>query len=150
MFQFPYTKGHNGSTDHILPKCQYPDISETRATIMSLFCMSMCLKSCSHGWKYRHRLTHWGRVALICISKIIIIGSDDGFSPGRRQAIIYNNAGLLLIWRLGINLSEIVITIYTFSFKRMHFKMSFAKWQPFCYRSQCVEQYQPIRLIASG
>ena len=35
-----------------------------------------------------HYLTHWGRVTHICVSEIIIIGSDNGLSPGRHQAII--------------------------------------------------------------
>ena len=43
----------------------------------------------------------------ICISKIVIIGSDNGLSPGRRQAIIWSNAGILLIRALGINFSGI-------------------------------------------
>ena len=33
-------------------------------------------------------LTQGGRVTYICVSKIIIIGSDNGLSPGRHQAII--------------------------------------------------------------
>ena len=33
-------------------------------------------------------LTHWGRVTQICVSKLSILGSDNGLSPGRRQAII--------------------------------------------------------------
>ena len=33
-------------------------------------------------------LTHWGRVTHICVSDLTIIGSDNGLSPGRRQAII--------------------------------------------------------------
>ena len=33
-------------------------------------------------------LTYWGRVTYICVSKLTIIGSDNGWSPGRRQAII--------------------------------------------------------------
>ena len=33
-------------------------------------------------------LTHWGRVTHICVSKLTIIGSDNGLSPDRRQAII--------------------------------------------------------------
>ena len=32
----------------------------------------------------------------ICIGKLTIIGSDDGLSPGWRQAIIWTNAGILL------------------------------------------------------
>ena len=76
-------------------------------------------------------LTHWGRVTHICVSEIIIIGSDNGLSPGRRQAIIWTNAGILLIGPLGINFSEILIEINTFSFNKMHLKMSFAKWRLF-------------------
>ena len=34
---------------------------------------------------------------LLLFSKPTIIGSDNGFSPGQRQAIIGTNAGLLLI-----------------------------------------------------
>ena len=52
-------------------------------------------------------LTHWGRVTHICVGKLTIIGSDNGLSPGRRQAIIWTNAGILLIWPLGTNFSEI-------------------------------------------
>ena len=77
-------------------------------------------------------LTHWGRVTHICVSKITIIGSDNGLSPGRRQAIIWTNAGILLIGPLGTKSSQIVIEIQTFSFKKMHLKVSSAKWRPFC------------------
>ena len=77
-------------------------------------------------------LTHWGRVTHICVSKLTIIGSDNGLSTGRRQAIFWTNAGILLIRTLGTNLSEILSEIRTLSFKKMHFKMSFAKWRPLC------------------
>ena len=76
-------------------------------------------------------LTHWGRVTHICVSKLTIIGSDNGLSPGRRQAIIWTNTGILLIRPLGRNFSEILIRIQTFSFKKMYLKMSSAKWRPF-------------------
>ena len=45
----------------------------------------------------------------ICISKITIIGSDYGLSPGLRQANIWRNVGILLIWPLGTKFSEILI-----------------------------------------
>ena len=77
-------------------------------------------------------LTHWGRVTHICVSKLPIIGSDNGLAPGRRQTIIWTNNGLLLIGPLGTNFSEILIGIQTFSFKKMHLKMSSAKWRPVC------------------
>ena len=60
----------------------------------------------------------------ICVSKRTTIGSDNGLSPGRRQAIIWTNAGMLLIGALGTNVSEILIEICTFSMKKMLLKMS--------------------------
>ena len=77
-------------------------------------------------------LIHWGWVTHICISKLTIIGSDNGLSPGRCQAIIWTNIGILLNGTLGIYFSEILSEIHTFSFKKMHLKMLSAKQRPFC------------------
>ena len=57
---------------------------------------------------------HWGQVTHICISKLTIIGSDNGLSPGWRQAIISTIVGILLIGPWGTNFSEILIEILTF------------------------------------
>ena len=73
------------------------------------------------------RLTHWGRVMHICVGKLTIIGSDNGLAPERRQAIIWTNAGILLIGPLGTNFSEILIEIQTFSLKKIRLKMSSVK-----------------------
>ena len=77
------------------------------------------------------RVSHRGRAMHIWIGKLTIIGSDNGLSPGRRQAIIWTNAGILLIRPLGTNFSEILIGNQTFSFKKMHLKILSAKWRPF-------------------
>ena len=77
-------------------------------------------------------LTHWGRVTHICVSKLTIIGSDNGLSPDRRQAIIWTNAGISSIGPLGTNFSEILIEILTFLFEKMRLKVSSAKRRPFC------------------
>ena len=77
-------------------------------------------------------LTHWGRVTHICVGNLTIIGSDNGLSPGRRQAIIRTNAGILLIGPMGTNSSKILIEILTFSLKKMRLKVSSAKRWPFC------------------
>ena len=77
-------------------------------------------------------LTHWGWVMHICISKLTIIGSDNGLSPGRRLAIIWTNAGILLIHTLGTNFSEFSSEVHTFSFKKIHLKVLSAKWRQFC------------------
>ena len=78
------------------------------------------------------RLTHWGQVTHICVGNLTIIGPGNGLSPGRRQAIIWTNAGILLIGPWGTNFSEISMGIQRFSFKKMHLTMSSAKWRPFC------------------
>ena len=77
-------------------------------------------------------LTHWGRVTHICVSKLTIIGSDNGLSPGRRQAIIWINAEILLIRPWWTNFNEMSIEILTFSFMKMRLKVSSTKWRPFC------------------
>ena len=78
-------------------------------------------------------ITHWGRVTHICVSKLTITGSDNGLSPDGRQAIIWTTAGILLIGPSGTNFSEIIIEIHTFSFMKMHLKISSGKWRPFCH-----------------
>ena len=83
-------------------------------------------------WNCGHPLTHWGRVTHICVTKLTIIGSDNGLSPDWRQVIIWTNAGSLLMGPLGTNFSEILIEIITFSFKKMRLKVSSAKRWPFC------------------
>ena len=86
----------------------------------------------THNTHISEPLTHWGRVTHICVSKLTIIDSDNGLSPDRRQAIIWTNAGILLIGPLGTNFSEISIEILIFSFKKMRLKVSSAKRRPFC------------------
>ena len=81
---------------------------------------------------YCDPLTHWGRVTHICVGNLTIIGPDNGLSPGRCQAIIWTNAGILLIEPLRTNFSEISIKSHAFSFKEMHLKMSSGKWRPSC------------------
>ena len=78
-----------------------------------------------------NEFTHWGCVMHICLGNLTIVGWDNGLSPGRRQAIIWTNAIILLIWSLGTNFSDISIEILTFSFEKKHLKMSSEKWRPF-------------------
>ena len=61
-----------------------------------------------------------------------VIASDNGLSPGRRQAIIWTNSGILLIRPLGTKFSEILIKFHTLSFNKTHLKMSSVKQRPFC------------------
>ena len=68
-----------------------------------LLLISFSTKTCAYL-----PLTHWGRVTHICVSNLTTIGSCNGLSPEQRQAIIWTNAGILLIVPLGTNISEIV------------------------------------------
>ena len=122
------TKGAKTSADSVLIWfIQNMLVSATEElTLYALKLMSRNTK-CILVW-----LTHWGRVTHKCVGKLTIIGSDNGLSPERRQAIIWTNAGILLIGPLGTNFIEILIEIHTFSLKKMHLKMSFGKWWLFC------------------
>ena len=75
----------------------------------------------------------------ICVSKLTIIGSDNGLSPDRRQAIIWTNAGLLLIGPLGTNFSEILIEILAFLFKQNAFESVVCERAAILSRPQCVK-----------
>ena len=81
---------------------------------------------------YCCELIHWGQTMHICVGNLTNIGSDNGLSPGRRQAIIWTNDGILSIGPLRTNISEILIAILTFSFEKMRLKVSSAKRRPFC------------------
>ena len=76
------------------------------------------------------KLTHWDQAKHISDSNLTTIGSDNGLSPRRHQAIIWNNAEIIV--RLGTNFNEILMEIHTFLFMKMHLKMSSGTWRPFC------------------
>ena len=63
---------------------------------------------------------------------MINMDSGNGSSPVRCQAITWTNAYLLSKAPSGFNLSENWIKICSFLFKKIHLKMSSAKWLPFC------------------
>ena len=80
------------------------------------------------------------------INKAIIV-PHNGFSPDRQQAIIWTNAGILSIRHLGTNFNEIKIAIHTFSFKKMHFKMSSANWQPVYFCLNVLSDVRPWKVF---
>ena len=51
---------------------------------------------------------------------LVSIGSDNGLSPIRRQAIYWTSAGILIIKPYGIYFSEILLKIQNFSLMKMH------------------------------
>ena len=108
-------------------------ISYTNPSIyIYIYMLSFPMGQGLNGKKYTADLTHWGRVTHICVKKLTIIGSDNGLSPGRCQAIIWTNAGILLIGSTETNFSENLSKFFIFSFSKMHLKISSGKCRPFC------------------
>ena len=73
----------------------------------------------------------------ICVSKLTIIGPDNGLPPGRRQAIICTNVGILLTGTLKTKFNEIFIKIHIFSFKKIHSKFRLENGSHFVSASMC-------------
>ena len=83
-------------------------------------------------------LTHWGRVMNICTGNLTIVGSDNGLSPGRCQAITWTNIGIFFIGPLGTNFSEMLNEMHTFSLKNP-FENVVCKMAAILSRPQCVK-----------
>ena len=86
-------------------------------------------------------LTHWGRVTHICVGKTIIIGSDNGLSPSRRQAIIWTNAGILLIGPQGTN-PNVILNSDIF-FQENGIESVVCEMAAILSRPQCVNHHYP-------
>ena len=74
----------------------------------------ICHGALKHDLLGKTDMLDWDRVTHICVSNLTTIASDNGLWPGRRQAITWTNAGILLIGPLGTNFSETLIKIQTF------------------------------------
>ena len=92
-------------------------------------------------------LTNLDWVAHICVDKLTAIGSDNDLSPGRRLAIIWTNARISLIGPLWTNLSEILIEIYAFSFKKWIWKCPLAKMRAILSLPQCVKSMNTLYIF---
>ena len=92
-------------------------------------------------------LPEWCKYASV---NYAIIGSDNGLSPRRRQAIIWTNARILSIGPFGINFSEILIEIHTFLLKKIHLKMLSGKWRPFCVGLNVLNSWHHFSIHGQG
>ena len=83
----------------------------------------------------------------ICVGKLIIIGSDNGLSPDRRQAIIWTNAGILLIGPLETNQWNLDRNSYAF-IQENAFEDAVWKMAAILPRPQCVNHIKLHNSIA--
>ena len=108
------------------------------ATIVISFKLNCWWISCfqdSYGNSFRNScllcdwklFTHWSRVARICVNKLTITGPDNGLLPSWHQAIVWTNAGILLIGPLGKKLQWNLNRNIMFVLKKIHLKMSSGK-----------------------
>ena len=100
-------------------------------SFVSKLYVEVLTKISAYGWSLRDLLIEakWCIYASVTYATI---DSDNDLSPIWCKAIISTNTGILLIGPFGTNFSEIFIKIYTFSFKKMHLKLSSGNWRPFC------------------
>ena len=78
-----------------------------------------------HPQYHAHRLVYWGQEMDICINKLYIICWDSDLLPGECQAIIWTNAGTLLIGTLVTNIREIFIHFHS---RKCIWKCHLPKW----------------------
>ena len=83
-------------------------------------------------------LIHWDRVTHIRVNRLTNIGSDNGLSPDRRQAVIWTNAGILLIHTLGTNFSEILMRNSYISMQENAFESVVCEMKKILFRSEYV------------
>ena len=78
-------------------------------------------------------LTHCNLVTPYGVKNLGNFGPDSALSLIRYRVITWNNRDILLIGPIGTNCSDIPIKLPTLSFKKMHFKRSAAKYQPYLF-----------------
>ena len=98
--------------------------------------------------------THWGRVTHICVSKLTIIGSDNGLSPERRQAIIWTKAGNIVDLTLRNKLQwngnrNSYIFIQENPFENVVWKMAAILSRPQCVKIPSPSSLKPAVMIQS-
>ena len=114
----------------------------TAAVPCAKFCIDHLLE---FGWEWNkfsrklkrdgeilHKMDPCTQSVNSCVGKLTSIGSDNGLSPVRRQAIIWTNARVLLIGPVWANFNEILVGVQIFPFRKMHLHMSSANLRPVC------------------
>ena len=87
-------------------------INNKSALVQVMACRDQCQSSSpTHICGTRGRWVNSSRPidACTCVSNLTIIGSDNGLSPDRCQAIIWTNAEILFIWAIEANFNGILI-----------------------------------------
>ena len=85
-----------------------------------------------------------------CVNKPTSIGSDNGLSPGRRQAIIWTNVGMLInIGPLGTKPSKIFVKILYIAIQENGFENIVWKMAAILSWPQCVKHWCCVIVIVN-
>ena len=117
--------------------------SALRTWVSCSYDADMIMRSTTERINIEHHwclpLTHWGRVTHICVGNSPIIGSDNGLSPDRRQAIIWTNAGNPVKFNQKYN-----VYIQENAFERVVWKTAAILSQPQCVNSSPLDKMAAI------
>ena len=87
-------------------------------------------------------LTHWGQATHICVGKLTSITSDNGLSPGRRQAIIRKHCWNYVNWTLRNKLQWNFKLNPNIFIEENTFQNVVCEMSDILSRPQCVHSYQ--------
>ena len=93
--------------------------------------------------KLSHFSTHWVRVTHVCVSKLTFIVSDNGLSPGWRQAIIWTQCWNVVNWTLGSKLQWTFYQNSNIFFQENAFENIVFEKAAILSRPQCVNKLKP-------
>ena len=111
MIWMPLNKANNGDWAAMNP---LDSVTDSKVIKFEFQLHTRIASKAMYGIVRAYNLSHWGRVKHICVNKLTIIGSNNGLSLFRHQAIIWANAGILLIGPLENNFTEILIKMYLY------------------------------------
>ena len=97
MSSYQYRKSHCGNKTISRPSYCHNGISYT-GKMTWLYSIRALIAGTQRCYTV---LTHWGRVTLICVNKLTIIGSGNGLSPGSIWSHYLNQCWNIVNWTIG-------------------------------------------------
>ena len=110
LFPHTFVSSRKWSHEHLKQYCVHLSVgTDSMAVKYKPWDYNCITRNHKNRWHTLNETTHWGRGTHSWVSKLTIIGSDNGLSPGRRRSIVCTSTGILLIRTQRTNISEILI-----------------------------------------
>ena len=88
---------------------------------------------------------HWSRETRICVSTLNIVGSDNSLSHGRRQAIIWTNAGILLTVPWGQNWTAALNAFANSTAIKIHISIKVQLYTQLVESRKCMHRWKAMK-----